>query len=591
MMHPIEQISDGEATHVYAKRGRVRVARGKNDRHAYLDHRSDLVAYPCLESHQIADAAEFGDACSFRKGEHLVRTGENPFNCFVLLSGSACVLDFTAGTRRVFTRYGAGYFTGDVHLFTGRRALITIEAETDIEAIRLTPQKLREIFTSRPLLGEILWKAFQRRRELLSSSHFRGLTVFGAREDSVTHELVEMLSRNMVPHEWLDVSMPENEARLVACGLRKGHCPAVVHGSEVLFERPTRVQVSEYLGLRRKVSGRHYDVAILGAGPSGLGAAVNAAAEGLSTLVLDTVGPGGQAGASSQIENYAGFPAGVSGRELANLTYMQALKFGAEFVSAATVQALERRPDGTYAVKTREGDSVSAGAVILAFGVSYRLLAVEGVSSHYGAGVYYSATMIEALRCKGGHVHIVGAGNSAGQAAMFLSQHVSRVTLIVRSSDLRNSMSDYLVRRLLANTKVDVLYRTQVTSVEADSYLRAVSVTHADGSQSRFASSGLFVFTGAEPRTASLSPQLATDAKGFVLSGAAVSKLPGWRETRCPLPLETSLPGVFAAGDCRSGSAKRVSSAIADGALAVASIHEHLARSRQPGSWLPPMAG
>jgi thioredoxin reductase (NADPH) len=541
-----------------------------------LNSATDEVAYPHLSESELCDVAAFGEPCSFRKGDYLVRTGDHSFSSYVLISGVANVIDLSSGERRVFTRYGAGCFTGDVYLLTNRRSIISIEAETDIEALRLPPARVRAMLVRKPQLGELFWKAFQRRRELLLASHFRGLSVFGSCQDRATLDVAEFLTRNMVPYEWLDIAIPENCTRLLEIVPRMKCCPVIAQGNELLFENPTLVQLAEYLGLRRRIAGKEYDVVILGAGPSGLGAAVHASSDGLSTLVLDAIGPGGQAGASSQIENYAGFPGGVSGSELANLTYLQALKFGAEFAVPSTVSEIVQLPSNRYRARTVEGDTVVARTIIVAVGVSYRHLNVEGLKDLYGAGVYHSATIVEALRCKGGLVHVVGGGNSAGQAAMFLSQHASRVSLIVRSTDLRKTMSSYLTERITANDKVTICYGAEVISVEGTEALSAVSYRSQSGEIVRETSSALFIFVGAKPRTDSLPSPLGRDNGGFLLTGSAASKLPEWQEDRCPYSLETTLPGIFAAGDCRSGTTKRVASAIGDGALAVSCVHQYL---------------
>jgi thioredoxin reductase (NADPH) len=315
---------------------------------------------------------------------------------------------------------------------------------------------------------------------------------------------------------------------------------------------------------------------ILGSGPSGLGAAVYASSEGLSTLVLDALGPGGQAGSSSKIENYAGFPNGLSGRELAQLSYLQALKFGAEFVAPSHVANLRRSGEGLYEIETSEGDSVLGKTVIIATGVSYRLLDVAGLDGLRGSGVFYNATKIEATLCEDHPVHVIGAGNSAGQAAMFLSQFARSVTLVVRGNDLRKSMSSYLSDRVVVNERIKIAYQTQVSAAEGSGRIEAVQLRDDQGNVRREKTSGLFIFIGAKPRTDFLPAEIARDDKGFVLTGAAVADLKAWTEKRLPCALETTWPGVFASGDCRSGTTKRVAFAIGDGALAVTCVHDFL---------------
>ncbi|HTV48573.1 MAG TPA: FAD-dependent oxidoreductase [Phycisphaerae bacterium] len=537
---------------------------------------SDHVAYPHLSEAELATVAEFGEPCSFEPDEALFNAGDYPFNSYTILSGQVRIIDISSGERIRFVQYGPGYFSGDIDLFTGRRSVVTCEAETAVKALRMTPARLREMFARRPVLGERYWKSFQRRREILLASKFRGLGVYGSKTDRHTLEIIDFLFRNAVPHCWLDTSAVDSaETRQYRSAGQK--FPVVTHGSGIIFEAPTKAELAQYIGLRRTLPRKTYDVLILGGGPSGLGAAVYAASEGLSTLVLDQAGPGGQAGASSRIENYAGFPNGISGRDLAHLSYLQALKFGAEFLIPATVSGFTRQDDGSYKILTAEGDSIDTRAVVIATGVSYRLLDVAGIDALHGPGVYYNATNIEAVTCERGIVHIVGAGNSAGQAAMFLSQFAERVSLVVRGNSLKG-MSTYLAERLLANDKVDVRYNTQVAAIKGIEHLQEIALQHESGERVWECCQGLFIFIGAKPRTDFLPPQIDKDAMGYVLTGVDVAARPNWRLEDVPCPLETSMPGVLAAGDCRSGTTKRVAFAIGDGALAVTCVHRILGR-------------
>jgi len=509
-----------------------------------FDPLGDNVAYPHLSASELNEVAPFGERCSFAKDKPLVTAGDYPFNSHVILSGGVRVVDVSTGERVVFVRHGAGYFTGDIDLFTRRPPLVSVEAETSVEAIRLTPNRLREFFTQTPRLGEKFWKSFQRRRELLLVSKFRGLSVYGKKGDKPTLDAVELLFRNSVPHEWFDTSIEENSRKLEQIREDVQAYPVITHGSRVLFEAPTRTQLADHLHLRRSLPDSVYDVLILGAGPAGLGAAVYAASEGLSSLVLDSLGPGGQAGSTSRIENYAGFPDGVTGCDLAFLTYLQALKFGAEFHVPSTVSNLERRRSGLYRVRTLEGDYVLGRTVIVATGVSYGELNIKGLAALQGKGVYYSATNIESRLCRGSAAHVVGAGNSAGQAAMFLSESADEVSLLVRGSDLRK-MSSYLSERVLANRKIRVRFNTEVVGIEGvEQICRCrVHVREPDGQIREEFSSGLFVFVGAKPRTDLLPTSIARNAQGFVLTGQEVAprgKNPGrhalWRPA-CPASL------------------------------------------------------
>jgi thioredoxin reductase (NADPH) len=382
-----------------------------------------------------------------------------------------------------------------------------------------------------------------------------------------------LLYRNSVPHQWMDISQPEIARDLARLAPGRHVYPVVARGSDVLFESPSRGELADYLGLRRRLPDFVYDVVIVGAGPAGLGAAVYAASEGLSTLVLDSLGPGGQASATSRIENYAGFPDGISGQELGHQTYLQALKFGADFHVPSAVSGLECDADSHFRLSTSEGDAVAARAVVVATGVSYRLLDVDGLSELQGAGVHYSATCVEARVSKDSVVHVVGAGNSAGQAAMFLSEAAHEVSVLVRGFDL-NKMSSYLSGRLLANKKVTVRFGKEVVGVEGPGHIRGVYLRGPDGEVDVEPTAGLFVFIGAKPRTEFLPESVAKDERGFVFSGPEVAVLPSWTEPRPPSTVETSLPGVFVAGDCRHGTTKRVAFAIGDGAAAVTALHE-----------------
>ena len=540
-----------------------------------FDPLTDAVAFPHLSESELEEVAPFGERCAFAKDEPLFSAGEYPFSSFVIFSGRVRAVDVSTGERVVFVRYGAGYFTGDIDLLTRRPSIVSVEAETAVEAIRLTPKQLRVLFTRKPQLGEKFWKSYQRRRELLLKSKFRGLTIYGGKGHKPTLEAVELLFRNSVPHEWLDISIEENRKRLEELREDVQSYPVVAHGSRILFEAPNRGQLADHLHLRRQLPDTVYDVLIVGAGPAGLGAAVYAASEGLSSLVLDGLGPGGQAGSTSRIENYAGFPDGIGGRDLAHLIYLQALKFGADFHVPSTVTSLERRSNGLYRVRTIEGDYVVGKSVIVAAGVSYGLLDLEGLDKLQGSGVYYSATSIESRLCRSSTVHVVGGGNSAGQAAMFLSQSADEVSLLVRGADLRK-MSSYLSERVLANRRIRIRCNTEITGIDGVDQICGVRVREPNGEIKEEFTSGLFVFIGAKPRTTFLPPSIVRNEQGFLLTGQEVALLPAWKEPRPPCTVETSLPGVFAAGDCRSGSPKRVAFAIGDGAAAVTSVHKFL---------------
>ena len=533
-------------------------------------------AHPVLTSSELAEVSLFGTVCSFERGQILTRAGDRCFSSYVLLTGEVRILDVSQAQETILMRYRPGQFTGDVDVLTCLGSMVTIVAESDVLAFQLNATSLRDLFVRKPALGERLWKAYQRRRVLLLQSRFCGLSVYGSKPDKATHALVEMLSRNVVPYQLLDINDKEHAGQLALLRASSTATAVVARGNDLLFETPTQAQLAEYIGLRREVSNRYYDLVILGSGPAGLGAAVSAASEGLSTLVLDSQGPGGQAGSSSHIENYAGFPAGVNGSELARLTYLQAVKFGAEFINPASVSLIECEADRSYLLTTNQGDRICARTVIISTGVSYRLFKGGDPASFSGYGLYYRATIVEALLCEGKQVHVIGGGNSAGQAAMFLSQYVRRVTLVLRGDDIHKNMSAYLSARVCSNDKITILYNTEVESILGDECISGIVLRDRDGNCSREDTCGLFIFIGGTPCTAFLPEGLMRDDKGFVLTGPAVNDAPGWKEERAPYLLETSYPGVFAAGDCRSGTVKRVASAIGDGTLAITCVHQYL---------------
>jgi thioredoxin reductase (NADPH) len=540
------------------------------------DPLADESAYPRLTAEELEKVARYGEPCTFRPDEALFTAGKYPFDSYVILSGSVRVVDVSSGSRVIFVRYGRGYFTGDIDLLTGRASVVTCEADgVEVEAILLRLVDLRRMFTELPVLGAKFWKSFQRRRVRLLASPFRGLTVYGPQSDTRTLEAVELLFRNSVPYHYLPTDSGSKRVEFAELLDGTPAYPVVARGREILFQAATRHQLADHLRLRRPLPQPAYDVVILGAGPAGLGAAVYAASEGRKTVVLDALGPGGQASSTSRIENYAGFPDGISGQKLGHLMFLQALKFGADFQVPATVSSLQADGEGGYAVLTTEGDEVAGRAVIAAPGVTYRFLDVDG-RGFLGAGIYYSATSIQAAACRGRPVHVVGGANSAAQAAMFLSETASHVTLLVRGANLSAEMATYLSERLTTNPNVEIRFDGEVVGVRGADRLETVTIRGRSGETTEEATCGLFVFIGATPRTDFLPEGATRDKKGFLLTGPELGPHCGWSEDRPPYPGETSMPGLFAAGDCTRGPSKRVASAIGDGAEAIASIHRFL---------------
>lgn len=529
-------------------------------------------AHPLLDAPEFAAAAACGRIETFAAGATLFRTGDTPLDCFVVVRGTLGIFDLTGDTERQITTHGPGGFTGEIGLLVGRPALADARALTDSEVIRLDAEQLRRLLVINPAIGEKWIPALLRRRALLIERGHEGLHVFGPAEDPATLAACEFLFRNGVPHRWRDLAAADARAdlaRLHPAGLPA--LPFISRGRTPLLAAPRLAELGRLTGVLRPLPPGRFDVVIIGAGPAGLGAAVYAASEGLRTLVVDPLGPGGQAGSSSRIENYAGFPEGISGRDLALRSYVQALKFGAHFAVPHAVASTRRTSDGNHEVVLADGSVIPSRAIIVTTGVTYRNFPVPGLAQFAGAGVYYSATQVEALRCRDEPVHVIGAGNSAGQAVMYLSRYADCVNLVVRGENIYDSMSSYLADRIVANPRVRLRLHTELRAVHGEARaLRTVTLEDtAHATRHTEPSGGVFVFIGAIPATRFLSQDVARDDFGFLLTGTGLPAEVWPLENRGPLPLETSVPGLLAAGDCRAASTKRVAAAVGDGALAV----------------------
>ena len=408
---------------------------------------------------------------------------------------------------------------------------------------------------------------------------YEGIRVAGARSSPHSFAVKEFLSSNQVPYHWIDVDQDPPTRELIASFGDATRLPIVFFPDGGRLVAPTNRELAEKIGMQTRANLPFYDLVIVGAGPTGLAAAVYGASEGLRTMLVEQSAPGGQAGSSSRIENYLGFPAGVSGADLARRATTQARRFGAEVIAQEAVAL--RREDPYRVVRLGDGTDVSCYAVVLATGVSVRTLEVPGVEPLLGIGVYYGAAMTEAATYRGQDVCIVGAGNSAGQGALFFSRYARRVTMLVRGDSLGKSMSQYLVDRITATPNIEVVTRVEVAAVRGTGRLEKVVVCRVpEGEQSELEAAAMFIFIGARPRTEMVAGLLELDAQGYVLTGAALSlsgrRPPGWTLDRDPLPFETSVPGVFAAGDVRAGSSKRVAAAVGEGSGTVGLVHSYL---------------
>ena len=536
-------------------------------------------AYPRLSEGQLERLAAAGERVRTSEGEFLFREGDDQYDFFVVLSGRVAITQGSLPDLRLIAIHGPGRFLGELGLLTGQHALFSATVAEAGEVLRVPVERVRERVVQDPGLGDLILRAFIQRREILIDLG-AGLKLIGSCYSPDTRRLLEFLARNRVPHRWIDLEADTGaEALLRELGIPPEQTPVVIWNGEVL-RNPSNGELARALRLSEpEAAGEVCDVVVVGAGPAGLAAAVYGASEGLGTVALEGVAAGGQAGTSSRIENYLGFPAGLSGAELAERARLQAEKFGARLTIPAEAVAL-RAENGHHVVELDDGNSVAAHTVVVATGARYRKLPVPGLDRFEGRSVFYAATHVEARVCAGDPVAVVGGGNSAGQAALFLAQYASVVHLIVRDDSLDVNTSRYLADRIEHAPSIEVLLSAEVREPLGDETLEGVIVEERPtGERRELAARALFVFVGAKPHSDWLGAQLALDAKGFVLTGRDAEA--AWSGTgRRPLMLETSRPGVMAAGDVRAGSIKRVASAAGEGSMAISIVHEHLAAQR-----------
>jgi thioredoxin reductase (NADPH) len=536
-------------------------------------------AFPRLSEGRVAALEAQGRRRQTKPGELLFRQGDEHYDFFVVLEGRVAIFaDYGTEAEQPIAVHGPGRFLGELSLLTGQPAFFTAVVEEPGEVLQVPVERLLRIVSQDAAFGDLVLRAYFLRRELLSGIG-AGLKIVGSRFSPDTRRLRDFAARNRLPYRWIDPERdPEAEALLRQLGVSPEEAPVVIWGERVL-RNPDNAELAAALGLRQaRTPAAVSDLVVVGAGPAGLAATVYGASEGLATVALDGVATGGQAGTTSRIENYLGFPSGISGAELAERAAIQARKFGAQIAVGSNAVGLELG-DGHHAIALDDGTTLETHALLIATGARYRKLAVERLEHFEGAGVYYAATFMEAQFCVGDAVAVVGGGNSAGQAALFLSQHARSVQLLLRHSDLGRDMSRYLADRIERNPAIEVLRETEVRELLGDDALEGVVVEHTpSGERQQLDVRELFVFIGAAPCTDWLAGTIALDENGYVLTGpdAAHAAGPG----RAPLLLETSAPGVLAAGDVRAASIKRVASAVGEGSMAVRLVHEHLNHER-----------
>jgi thioredoxin reductase (NADPH) len=548
-----------------------------------VDASHEALMFPTLTPSQIARIAKSGVTRSIARDEVLIEAGEHVVPFFVVTRGEVQIIQPRHDGDTLVAVHGPGKFTGEANLILGRRSLMRAVASEPGEVIQLTRQQLLDLVQTDASVSEILMRAFIYRRTELAEHGIGDVMLAGSMHCAGTLRIKEFLTRNGHPFAYLDLDRdPDAQALLDALHVSMADIPVLICRGEVVLRNPTNEAIADCLGFNENIDRAHLrDVVIIGAGPAGLGAAVYAASEGLDALVIEASSPGGQAGSSSRIENYLGFPTGVSGQELASRAYAQAQKFGAEVMIArgATALTCGRKP---YRVEIGGGATVPARTVIIATGAQYRKPDIANLSSFEGAGVYYSATFMEAQLCGAENVIVVGGANSAGQAAVFLSQTAARVLMLVRGNGLADSMSRYLIRRIEDIPNIQLQTNAEIVALEGDGHLEQVQCCDKrSGEISRLPIRHVFLMTGAVPNTGWLNGCVALDSKGFIKTGPDLSRddltTARWPLERSPYLLETSLPGVFAVGDVRGGNVKRVASAVGEGSIAISFVHRTLA--------------
>jgi thioredoxin reductase (NADPH) len=542
--------------------------------------RADQI-FPTLTSMQIERIAAHGRRRTVRSGEVLVEQGDRAIPFFVVISGELEAVRPTCATETLITVVRVGQFTGEINTLSGRRALARIRARQDGEVIQLARENVLTLVQTDAELSEILMRAFILRRVELLAQGIGDATLVGSSHSADTLRIKEFLTRNGHPYAYIDLERDADvQSLLDHFHVSVADTPVVICRGETVLRNPTNAEIANCLGFNEAVEETQVrDLVIVGAGPAGLASAVYGASEGLDVLLLETYSPGGQAGSSSRIENYLGFPTGISGNELAGRAYTQAQKFGAQMLlTTGTRLACDRKP---YQIELEDGTRIPARAIVIATGAKYRKLPLENLSRFEGAGIYYGATFVEAQVCSGEDVMVVGGGNAAGQAAVFLAESTKHVYIVVRGSGLIDTMSKYLIRRIEQTPNITVLVQTELVGLDGIDHLERVTVRNTQtGKTEEKNIAHVFVMTGANPNTAWLNGCVVLDNKGFIKTGPDLSseELSGahWPLSRRPYLLETSLPGVFAAGDVRAGNVKRVASSVGEGSIAISFVHQLL---------------
>jgi thioredoxin reductase (NADPH) len=557
----------------------------EDDEQFYRD--TESVAFPKLDDQQLAMLDPIGSRRIVRRGEVVFKAGQRDLGLTAVVSGELEAFELRDGQEQILATAGPRDFLGDVATLMGAAAVASSRGKAEESEILVVPaERFRQALAELPGVSEPIVKAFiMRRRRLKRDREFAGLRILAQNGSRDGQQLDDFLDKEHIPHRLIDCQTEEGRLLSERLHLANRDLPALVTAGGVPLRRPSFREVARIAGLLRPLAGEDEseiacDLAIVGAGPAGLAAAVYAASEGLKTVVLESYAPGGQAGSSSLIENFFGFPTGISGGELTYGAQLQAYRFGAKFSTPAQALSLAFNDSEHRASLQIEGCNATllAKCVIIATGADYHRLEADGRENFEGSGVYYAATVREGQLCGGSTVIVVGGGNSAGQAAMFLSQGAKKVLLVIRGEGLAKSMSTYLSRRVEAKENIEILAYTEIRKMIGGKVLEAVELENTETHERRIVQTpAVFSMVGAMPCTSWLPPEIERDEKGFVKTGHAVAEAPAWKGmNRLPGPLETSRPGIFAAGDVRSGSVKRCAAAVGEGGMAVEGVHEVL---------------
>ena len=562
----------------------------QEDERFYRD--TESIAFPKLDDHQLSLLESLGQRRVAKRDEVVYKAGQRDVGLTVVLRGELRVFEQRDGTEQELAVAHDRDFIGDVAMLQGTSTLATARVTSDDAEILYVPAaELRRVLAEVPRVSKPIVDALiMRRRRISRDREFAGLRVLAARGARDGHQLDDFLDKNHIPHRLIEFESEQGQTLSNRLHLTNRDLPVLITPVGAPLRRPSLREVAQVAGLLRPLVLQDEteilsDVTIVGAGPAGLGAAVYAASEGLKTVVLESYAPGGQAGSSSLIENFFGYPTGISGGDLTWLAQLQAYRFGAKFSTPSRALSFRYNADDEYhACIDIEGcpATLRAKAVLIATGADYRRLDAENREGFEGVGVYYAATALEGQICRGETVIVAGSGNSAGQAAMFLSDGAAKVLLVVRGDDIAKKMSDYLARRVQAQPNIEILYRTEIRKMFGDQKLEEIELENRrTGERRTIKTPAVFSMIGARPCTEWLPSEIERDEKGFIKTGAEVAEAPAWRASkRRPAPLETSLPGIFAAGDVRSGSVKRCAAAVGEGGMAVAGIHMSLASRR-----------